>query len=350
MAGFNRRELYHGLILDEYTGPNSISFDADVAIYVSSWEARAVHFVETEVARARRVVSLSFNDSANAYSVTPEMVGLGEQHFRHMDLGSHYNVHQAIENLIPPLITDPSMRYGKVFVDISSMPKYISQYLIMEILRTKAVSELIVGYVCGDYKYHSTEAGIYDQGIREYLALPHTANKGISVRKGGIAALGADERLIGDYFTNEAVFDEHFLVTADGVSNVAVDRKVQIQASALVRRFNLDDSHLRSVPPSSFLGCLDAYEDFIGLYPDIDSWDIFCCGPKTHAVAACLAAIKHGKIKLIGRVPHRYDTTNVEAGAVVSFLRIIDATSPAIACVRDINSPFFEGSSLAKLV
>jgi hypothetical protein len=335
-----RSENYHGFILDEYVGSSDVSFNADLAIFMASWESRAVHLASQEVIKADQAIVLSFSDAQNNYRPSPSQLGLRGIDLKNIDLGSHYKIQEAIEAFLPSLIKQKSFHFGRVFIDITCMPKFLAQYLVLELVKSKVISELILGYTSGRYLHDASDGGVYDQGIQGYLSLPHTANVGISTRKGGIAALGADERLIGDYFTNEAGFDEHFLIAADGAKNASVDEKVQNQTLSLARKFHLSDAHIKSVSPSSFLRCLDAYEDFLEANTEIDSWDVFCCGPKPHAIAACLAALRHDTVKLIGRVPSQYDTTNVEAGETISLLRIIDATSPAISRVKEIQSPF----------
>jgi hypothetical protein len=335
-----RRESYHGLIVDEYVGPSNVHFEADLAIYAASWESRTMHHAEARTARSSRALILTFSDCNNHFNpleVLSQQEGTASEA---IDVGSHYKIQEAIELFLPTLFQNEGFLFGRVFVDVSCMPKYMSQYVLMELVNSKVVGEIIIGYTSGSYPHSNSETGVYDQGIDRYLTLPQTANVGISTRKGVIAALGADEKLIADYFTNEAGFDEHFLVAADGATNVAVDTKVRNQTNALAQKFQLPDESMRSVAPPSFLSCLDAYEDFISRNPRIDSWDIFCSGPKTHAIAACLAAMKHKTVKLIGRIPVQYDTTNVEAGETISLLRILDATSPAVSKIRDIRSPF----------
>jgi len=336
----HRRESYHGLILDEYIGPIGPKVKVDLAIYMASWEERAIHQARYGTANADRAMVLSFSDADNSFCPSEYLTSIVDGNLTKLELGSHYKIQDAVSAFIPKFFHAKSVNFGSIFIDVTCMPKYMAQYFVLEVLRTKVISELIIGYTAGTYHHQSNQAGVYDQGIDRYLSLPQTANVGISTRKGGIAALGADERLIGDYFTNEAGFDDHFLIAADGAQNKAVDEKVRNQTSALMRKFHLSETSVKSVAPPSFLGSLDAYEDFLFSSPEIDSWDIFCCGPKTHAIGACLAAHKHHEIKLIGRVPAHYDTTNVEAGDTISLLRILDATSPAVAKVRNIAPPF----------
>lgn len=332
------RLFYNGFLLDERCGELVEPIEVDLALYTSGWEQRSATLAKRKQVRASKAVVLTFSDGGNAVNPA-NWLSRNPKKVEELEIGSHYNIIGCINRLLELVQANSTLFVGRVFVDASCMPKFMLQWIVMELLSSKIPSELIIGYVSG--KYARVEGSPpYDQGVREYVHVPHSGNAGTSTRKACIAALGADERLVSDYFENEFGFDRYFLLASQEISHSAIAKQVKRQIDSLRERHNLDVDAIGQVPPYAFVESLRALERFVNSAPDCDAWDVFCSGPKPHAVASCLLAMKHRSVRLMGRIPREYDRTDVTAGDTIAYLRIVDLTSPRVATVKNLAEVF----------
>jgi hypothetical protein len=331
------RSFYHGLLLDEVSGSDVPAIDVDVAFYVASWEGRCTEFTKLGSVNARINVVLEFSDEGMTER-PQEVLGASGKTVELIRLGSHYDIRAAVARVVDVFkdLADRNL-INSIFLDISSMPKLMIQWLFLEIVHSQLSVQVWLGYVAGHY----ADGGLgpqYDQGVADLVTVPHSVgDAGASVRKACIAALGADDRLVSYYFENEAGFDRHFLLSSTSADNPAIADRVKQQIGGLSLRYGLDSADVVNVAPYSFLPALEAYETFMRHAPACDSWEIFCTGPKPHAVAACLLATKHRNVRLVGRIPTNYDRSNVGAGSVVSVLRVLDLTNPRISSLPSLR-------------
>jgi hypothetical protein len=332
------RLFYHGYLLDEHQGELANPIEVDLALYTAGWEERCSTIAQRKQVRAGKTVVFSFSDAGTAINPA-KWLRKNRRKVEELEIGSHYNIVGCISRLLDLIQANPALFVGRVFLDASCMPKFMLQWVVMELLSSKIPSELIIGYVSGKYARRDGRSP-YDQGVREYVHVPHSSNAGTSTRKACIAALGADERLVSDYFENEFGFDRYFLLASQEISHTAIAEQVKRQVDSLRERHNLEDEAVGQVQPYAFLESLRVLDRFVKSAPDCDAWDIFCSGPKPHAIAACLLAMKHRSVRLIGRIPREYDQTDVTAGEIIAFLRIVDLASPRVATIKNFSRPF----------
>lgn len=335
-----RRITYHGLLLDECHGPGIKPIDVDIALYMAGWETRAATMAKRRYVRSKKSVVLSFSDAVNSVNPASALPNSARSRLEEAKLGSHYDIVECIARLLELFQSNPALLTGRVFLDVTCMPKLMMQWLVLELLKGKMPTELILGYVSGEYQRRGDGAPIYDQGVQNYVPVPHSCGGGVSTRRACIAALGADERLVSDYFENEAGFDRYFLVASAETAHSSIASQVRHQIDSLRERHFLDTDAVSEVAPFAFVDCIDAFEDFIRQSNECDAWDVFCSGPKPHAIAACMLALRYRSVRLIGRVPREYDQSDVKPGKAVSFLRIVDLTNPRVAGIASLESPF----------
>lgn len=338
-----RRMTYHGLLLDEYHGETVAPIDVDIALYMTGWETRTATIAERGHVRSKKSIVLSFSDARNNVSPATHLPNTSDSRLEEAVLGSHYEILQCIARLLGLFESNPDLLTGRVFLDVTCMPKLMMQWLVLELLKAKMPTELILGYVSGEYQPRGDGSPIYDQGVQQYVPIPHSCGGGVSTRRACIAALGADERLVSDYFENEAGFDRYFLVASAETAHSSIAGQVKHQIDSLRERHFLDSEAVAEVAPYAFTDCVDAFETFIRQSAECDAWDVFCSGPKPHAIAACMLALRHRSVRLIGRVPREYDQSDVKPGKAISFLRIVDLTNPRVATIASLDTPFRPG-------
>jgi hypothetical protein len=289
--------------------------------------------------KSQKSVVINFADVVATVDPTDWLPNTRKSKTQPVRLGSHYDIVACISQLIDLFRENSSLVSGRVFIDVTCLPKLMLQWIIMEFLKSKLPTELILGYVSGSYSVGKSSP-IYDQGVREYVAVPHSCAGGVSTKKACIAALGADERLVSDYFDSEIGFDHHFLLASVEVKHTAIADQVKHQIDSLRARHYLTDADIAYVSASSFIDSITAFEAFLAASEGCDEWEVFCSGPKPHAVAASLVAMKHRSVRLTGRVPRTYDESDVAPGPNMALYRIVDLTNPRVAALRGLANSF----------
>jgi hypothetical protein len=343
MTSLVRRISYHGYLLDEFVGVSARPLEVDLAVFMAGWERRTEKIARDNFLRPKQAIVLRFNDE-NMVVHPGELLSQQRIPWRNVELASHYDIRQSISRIVDVFQEQASeKKIESIFLDVTCMPKLLIQWLVMEIMRTKLVGCIYIGYVSGDYS-SATQEPDYDQGVRDFITIPHSiGDGGASVRKACIAALGADERLLSHYFENESSFDRHFLLASSATGSEKIQKAVRLQIDSLAARYQMDKNDISEVSPTSIIEAILSFDKFVQSAANCDSWEIFCTGPKTQAVASCFVSLRHRNVRLIGRVPKEYDQKNVGPGEAMCLFRAIDLTDPRIARFRGLDRPL--GSS-----
>lgn len=326
------RATYHGLLLEEASGHLGAAISVDIAIFTSGWESRSKFFVDRKLVKAKNSLILRYADDAIVEDFYDQVDLAPCGNYRRVELPSHFDMPGSVGRLVE-LIKEQTLaeRPRSIFLDLTSMPKIMMQWIILELLRSKIMAELFLGYVPGFYDVDGA-AGPFDQGVRSYMSIPHSlGDGGSSVRRGCIAALGADERLISHYFESEAGFDRYHLLASEAELDRQMTDKVERQIFAVQARYGLGDESVERSPPYSILNSLRGLERIIKGASNIDSWELFCTGPKPFAAAGCLLSLRHRNVRLIGRIPIEYRRSDVRDAGLASITRIVDLTNPAVS-------------------
>jgi hypothetical protein len=343
IASSVRRSSYHGFLLEEFAGSRPNPVQADLAIFVAGWETRCIKFAQDNLTVAKHNVVLEFDDQGMTKHPGEYLARNGKT-WTLLRLGSHYDMQGCMSKIIEMLQHQSAGgTINTVFLDISSMPKLVIQWITMELMRSRLVPEVFFGYVPGRDRF-SQKKNEYDQGVRKFETVPHSiGDGGASVRKACIAGLGADERLLSHYFENESGFDRHFLIASLDTNDPAIVQAVEQQIAGLSFRHQLGPSDVAQISATSVLDCIAVMERFVRSSTNCDSWEVFCSGPKLHAVAGCFLSLKHRNVRLVGRVPQEYVRKNVDPGESICLLRCVDLTNPRVVLLKGLRRPL--GSS-----
>jgi hypothetical protein len=335
-----RRATYHGYLLEEVVGSLDAPVVVDLAIFTAGWESRSTAMAQQNLVHSRHTLILRFSDDELDCDPFSEVDLTLCGTIRRIELPSHYDIQGSVSRFIELLKEQiQTERPVSVFIDITSLPKAMLQWVFMELIRTRIMPEVFVGYVSGIYAT-SGVGPIFDQGVKEYFTIPHSlGDGGASVRRGCIAALGIDEKLISHYFESEAGFDRYALLASVDEFDESLRAIVQRQIEILSTKYNLRSQEIVRARPSSFIETLGALETVISYNAPIDSWELFCSGPKTFAAAGCLLSLKHRNVRLVGRIPREYRRENVVDAGVISLLRVVDLTNPAVSQLRALRLP-----------
>ncbi|KTE42935.1 MULTISPECIES: hypothetical protein [unclassified Sphingopyxis] len=334
------RATYNGLLLEEASGNLAAPISVDLAIFTSGWESRSKSFVGRKLVTAKNSLILRYADDEiiDDYYDQVDLSSCGNH--RRVELPSHFDMQGSVGRLVE-LVKEQAVadRPRSIFIDLTSMPKVMMQWAILELLRSKVMAELFLGYIPGFYDLDGG-AGPFDQGVRKYMSIPHSlGDGGSSVRRGCIAALGADERLISHYFESEAGFDRYHLLASEAELDGKMTEKVERQIFAIQVRYGLDEDSVERSPPYSILRSLRGLERIVRSATHIDSWELFCTGPKPFAAAGCLLSLRHRNVRLIGRIPVEYRRSDVRDAGIASIIRIVDLTNPSVSSLCNLRIP-----------
>lgn len=341
------RSFYHGFLLEEFAGIAPSAIEVDLAIFIAGWETRCIKFAKDNLVVAKKYIVLEFDDQGMTENPGQHLSSQGKSWSR-LNLGSHYDMQSCMSKIVEMLQNESATQaMNSIFLDISSMPKLVIQWMTMELAKSRLVPQIYFGYTPGkDNSDGNTNE--HDQGVRQFLTIPHSiGDGGASVRKACIAGLGADERLLSHYYENETGFDRHFLVASFDTDNPEIVRAVEQQIAGISFRHQLMSTDVAQISATSVLDCVKAMEQFMKSAKNCDSWEVFCSGPKIHAVASCFLALKHRNVRLVGRVPQEYRRKKVEPGDVVCLLRWVDLTNPRVVLIKGLRIPL--GSSRYRL-
>lgn len=335
-----KKATYHGYLLEEFIGVPRGPLSVDFAIYMIGWEDRAAAIAQAGLVSAPRSIALKFtDDDLPADAVQAFDIGVDGKRPLVIELDSHYDIIASVSKFVEFFKEQAlASRPLSIFLDITSIPKLMLQWIFMELIRSRISPEIFIGYVPGIYGAEADP--IFDQGVDHYRDVPHSlGDGGASVRRGCIAALGADERLVSHYFESESGFDQYYLVASKEEIEERMADLVTRQIAILRSKYLLPEENAHRASAVSYLDALKFVSDVVEREDRIDSWEMFCSGPKPFALMGCLLALKYRKVRLKGRIPKQYSRANVTSCGIYSFLRVIDLTNPAVSRIQGLGIP-----------
>lgn len=310
------------------------SVEADVAIIVASWETRSLHAIRRLDLKVKRAVLLSFeNDELPASTLKA-----------HRDLLS-----KKCQNLIELRVPEASDRrlWGaalqraleeisanndtqSIVIDYTCLPKAIAQTLFRAMIRKGMFAKMTWLYSLGIYSKEDGNLN-FTQGVRSFFPIRHTpGDGGLSSSRSAIIGLGSDESLVIE-FLEQYNFNRVFALAASSDTSPELKERSNALLARLVREDRVNPDDILECGASSVVECIEIMYKTIADLPQEMSFDIFCSGPKAHAIAACVVAEKFEKtVRLMGREVKSYARHEVVPEGTISIVRVTDYKNPAV--------------------
>ena len=309
---------------------------SDTAIVVANWESRSRDLIEAYKIEGQRCIILNFEDSEVEQDDIDQLKADAEKGFETVE----------VETLCSPLDAEKVMSQSEQLaqkvaeaqplrcsVDYSSLPKVVTQTLFRHFMLEGLCPIVNWIYLSGQYDGTPAETETYHQGAREFFSIRGAEGKGgISTKRIGVLALGADRPLI-DAFLRKHNYDELHFVHAFSEHSPGLMDKIEEQMKWLMVEHGVASTDFAKCEALTVLDAFRAFAEIVEQYPDEggSTIDLFCSGPKSHAIAASALVTSSSHVRLVGRVPDHYAKFNVVSTGEVSVTTVSDYTNPLIA-------------------
>ncbi len=339
--------IFHGQKFEEILFPD---FDipkvhVDLAVFVVGWESRSRVFIETGKISGKKCLVFSFKDDGISEKVRKNFYKTANNSF---DVVAPVELPGASDRIgwqseIEKIFKKPENTYGKTcFIDYTSLPKAVVQTLYRFLLVDQSFCQSHWGYLEGVYPSEILGQR-FSQGLGEgFFPIRHTPGTGgTSEKQALIVSIGADEPIIFDLLETRS-YDAVAIMHSNSHRSPALEANKNSTIARLCREYGVTDELILESSASSVNEAIDNYINLIKIIPREYSVDIFCCGTKSHAVAACAVGQRFREtVSLLGRIPNEYSRNDVKASGEGSVSTMTDYTNPMIASllVQNGNRP-----------
>ncbi len=311
------------------------SRSVDHAIFVLGWESRAQTLFNSSSISGCKAFGIRFKDDGVDDAVEQNFLDATKDRFSEhsiVEFGSALDRSTwegELDNLVSSLSNSESS--SSIFVDYTCMPKAITQTLYRMLLRRAYYPRTHWGYCEG--LYTAAHGNVhFDQGIEgDFFPIRFTPGKGgTSNERAIILALGGDAKLISTLLEGPDR-DHIFVLTANSPTSPELFKSASDLKNRIMRDFHVPLGNFVEADAFSVNDCIEKYLKIIQSLPKECAIEIFCSGPKSHAVAACAIAEKyHGSVSLLGRIPRAYSRHDVPPSGKVSISTVSNFCNPNI--------------------
>ncbi len=331
--------IFHGQEFEEvlFATDSMPKVDVDLAVFVIGWESRSRTFIEAGRITGRKCLVFSFRDDGISEESRSAFYDKARYCFDDVvpiELPKASN-RIGWQSEIEKLFKSPDNTHGdSCFVDYTSLPKAIAQTLYRFLLVDQSFCRSHWGYLEGIYPKEIL-GHKYSQGLAEpFFPIRHTPGTGgISEKQALIVSIGADEQIIFDLLEIRS-YDAVAVMYSDSNLSPALEDVRKATVARLCREYSVANDLILQSSASSVNDAIDNYIKLIKKIPREYSVDIFCCGTKSHALAACAVAERFKKtVSLIGRIPKKYSRSDVLPSGQGSISSMTDFTNPSVSRV-----------------
>lgn len=311
---------------------------ADVAIFVIGWETRSYEALDKKLVSGERCILLSFEGDDIDQSVIDEFEYSAKKLFNTVILKRLCSTTDT-EKLMTAT-EDFASEVSKIeplvcVVDYSSMPKLVTQTLFRRFMIDGCCPRVMWLYLTGLYDQTPASKADFHQGARKFFTIRGADGAGgISTEKIGVLALGSDRALIHSFLLENS-YDYTFFLSASTDYSPQLMQRINEQKIWLQSEHGVSPDEFVECEASTVIGTLKVLDGILSDY-DVESGaaiDIFCSGPKSHAIAASALVSSRRNIRLVGRVPENYLRFDVPPSGQISITTVSDFTNPLIAKV-----------------
>jgi hypothetical protein len=289
----------------------------DLMVLVSSWDTRCISIVEGDDLHAKYGVTMYFNARDNK--------GLRDKHDLLLEnfckascsafnkvCGSSTDVHGMWDKLLKLIIIARREcgRPIRVFVDISSCPKYFAMAILGYCLRTGIAEKVTMFYAEGIYeeKVEASEVA-FTGGHWSTVAVPSLEGTYdpekkrfylISVGFEGFKTLRvvskADPNRVSVLFPNPGVLKEYAQRTREDNRELCI---------------GIPEEQIIEAHAADVIGCWRSLEEHSSESPDTENTYYLCCGTKPHAIAMALRAIALEYPAVLYNIPEKHSVVHI---------------------------------------
>lgn len=326
---------FKGYSISESSLKEGDALTADVGIFVAGWERRFDHSIRKLQLKLNLAIVLNFEDDELPYEMiedTERVLQRTSKQTACITLPAA-NSRSEWNGSIDRLLEDSQLiKARSLIVDYSCMPKSITQTIFRAIVRKGLFAKSTWLYSLGIYSDVENNTS-FAQGVREFYPIRHTpGDGGMSSKRVAIVAIGGDEGLVVEYLEHYN-FDRIFCICGESASsdNLTVGIGKIVKRLSFENRLSPED--IVTCDAASVIGCIERMQEIITGLDHSTSVEIFCTGPKSHAVAACIVAERYPSVRLMGRDALRYSRHDVKAQGAISRVEFIDYSNPNVRFV-----------------
>jgi hypothetical protein len=316
----------------EFSSEQSIDVEVNTAIFVVGWEDRSITLLKSGVVRGKKCILLRFEDDEIEEQTQSEFERLANKSFESVEtveLRSVYKVQELMSDA-EKLVSDSFKSNGLCAVDYSSMPGILTQTLFRRFMINGNCPRVNWLYSIAVYDETPCIEADYHQGLDDFYSVRGAEGVGLNARKIAILSLGADLALSRRFLARDS-YDLVYYVYSDYPGSPALTEKLQTQIDLMMKDPAIENRMIVKSSPNLIIPALSELNDIMSHHPDENSSvEIFCNGPKSHALAAATLVSQFNHVRLVGRVPESYKRYNVPASGKFTSTTITDFTNPAI--------------------
>lgn len=314
-----------------------VKVSADVALFVASWETRAVNTVNRVEFECPKAILISFEDDGLDDDEIKFSLSLLSKKFatvihRRIPASTSRKAWSGqLENLIMEL--PEGGEATTIAVDYTCLPKAISQTLFRAFIRKGSFAKSIWMYSLG--KYDEGIGNLFaSQGVREFFPIRHTpGDGGLSPNRVAVVGLGNDESLVIE-FLERFNFDRVVVLSANSENSPGLRTGADRLKDRLIKEGRVHEEDFFECDASSVISAINTLYKIVASQEPKMSVDIFLSGPKSHAIAACVVVEKFSEtVRLMGREAEQYQRNEVPAEGTISIVEVIDYTNPSVPSV-----------------
>ena len=307
----------------------------DVAVFVLSWESRCISLFNSGKLKGKKCFFIKFDDDVAVYPDVEKTLTAATQRFAEVELVKFPSIYSSQDTMTKAEELAggiAALKAHEAFIDYSSMPKVITQTLFRRFMIEGVCPRTRWGYCFGKYDDTVAVQDGFDQGVQEFFTIRGAdGSGGIGTEKMGIIALGADKPLLSSYLRENNYERTHFLC-ATSKSSQRMMNKLEVQKAWLKNELGYSDSDFIDCDTAKIVDTLKLLNEILSETDEIGSAvDVFCLGPKSHALAACILTSRFQNVRLVARVPKKYEPFDVPASGRLSVATVSDFTNPNIS-------------------
>lgn len=311
------------------------SLVADVSIVVIGWESRSSQLLEAGFLSGDVCLLLSFKGDA---------ISEAEKIRFHQLASLKFSSVEKVELCCPleaeAVMSETEELVRKIYhrgpstcaVDYSSMPRVVTQTFFRQFMVEGVCPKVSWCYSSGLYDSTPAASSNFVQGAKEFFSIRGAeGGGGMSNQKIAVLALGADRSLISSFLRDSNYDMIHFL-DAQSEHSPKLEERIKEQRKWLQVEYGVQENSFTECSASSVVGTLSKLLEIMSDYP-VDggsSVDLFCSGPKSHAISASALVNSFSNVRLVGRVPKEYLRIDVKPTKEVSITTVADYTNPII--------------------
>ena len=319
--------------IDHLLGP-----EYDIALLAGSWDDRCVALTSSQRFSAKTVLLVSFADNdpggKHKQDLNTEKLGfyigkLGAAIARLVDVTE--NVEVEFERLWQMFLPHVSRGRARVFVDLSSCPRFYTLGVISGLLRIGLAAQIDVLYSEATYPAAEVSAHPADvpfsEGRWRCEPIPYLSGQSQpSKRPRYVVSVGFEGGKTVRLLEKEEATDVTLLFPIPGV----VDRyeiEVQKRNRRVISRFGIPEERIVKAQAADPIA---AWRAMINLRLTRDGTEVkyLCCGTKAHALGLALTALSSQKATVMYNVPERHRFVETVASGMHWLYRIRDLSVP----------------------